>query len=136
MTLVDTNILIYSITNIDLDKKEVSANLIQNLIKEKELILSPLILNEFIFVLHKLKSDNVFIEEWSNYFINFVKFQIDYNILKKAINLSKNINNFKNINDALHIAFAEEFCRKFITFDRDFYLFNNYTSIDIKILKN
>ncbi len=42
----------------------------------------------------------------------------------------------KNINDAIHLKLAEQYCRKLITYDTDFKKFKNETNIKIEILKN
>lgn len=44
------------------------------------------------------------------------------------------INFFKNINDVIHLKFAEQHCNKLITFDRDFEKLKPYTFLEIDIL--
>jgi len=40
----------------------------------------------------------------------------------------------KNINDVIHLKFAEKYCDKLITFDTDFEKLKSYTNLEIEIL--
>jgi predicted nucleic acid-binding protein len=46
----DTNVLIYSIVNLDKEKQKVSDSLVGKAIKEKVFSISPLVLSEFILM--------------------------------------------------------------------------------------
>lgn len=135
MLFFDTNIIVYSIVNLDEEKLNISQNLVNNALEENSILISPLILQEMIFTLGKLGVEPELIEEnvdlWTNFSIN----KIDNDIVRKAFDLCKKANNFKIINDAIHLKFAEKYCTKLITFDKDFKKFKSFTDLEIEILQ-
>jgi len=50
----DTNVLVYFVVNQDARKQSVAQTLIQQAIENQVLVISPLVIIEFIFVLSKL----------------------------------------------------------------------------------
>ena len=75
------------------------------------------------------------IKDGFTYFESFVNFEIDRLILIESFELAEKLNYFQNINDCIHIKFAERHCRKLITFDNDFEKFRAHTNLEIEILK-
>ena len=49
--------------------------------------------------------------------------------------LASKINFFSNINDIIHLKFAENYCNRLITYDDDFEKLKPYSEIEIEILK-
>ena len=135
MLFFDTNVIVYSIVNLDEEKLNISQQLVNNALEENSILISPLILQEMIFTLGKLGVEAELIEEnvdlWTNFSIN----KIDNDIVRKAFDLCKKVNNFKIINDAIHLKFAEKYCTKMITFDKDFKKFKSFTDLEIEILQ-
>jgi len=50
------------------------------------------------------------------------------------MNLCNDLNRFNNVNDVFHLKFAEKYCEKLITFNKDFEQFRPYTKLEIEIL--
>ncbi len=135
MVYLDTNVLIYASVEQDIEKKNVSLALLENLIIEKQLLLSTLTLQEFVFTMAKLKIDNEIIKKDSEYYFSFVNVEQDYFILKQAIELCCNENQCKNINDVMHILLAQKAkCSRLITFDSDFKKLERFSEIKIEVL--
>lgn len=135
MKYFDTNILIYSVVDQDNKKREKSQQLIDGSIKSKEIILSPLSIIEFVFVLEKLKLSAEFIESRLSFFSQFVANSIDFELLKKALVICKSVGKYANINDAVHLAFAQKYADVIYTFDSDFKLLASSSQIKVQLLK-
>ena len=59
MVYLDRNVLIYASIEQDVQKQKKSIEIIEKLVKSSALILSPLVMQEYIFTLSKLKVDKV-----------------------------------------------------------------------------
>jgi len=134
MVYLDTNVLIYATIEQDIEKKEQSINLIEELVTHNELVLSPLVMQEYIFTLSKLKIDRVIIEHDTEFYFNFVAENYTKSMLKEALSLCLTESNCKNINDVLHMKLATQYADKLLTYDSDFKKLQKYTSISIEIL--
>lgn len=135
MWYFDTNILIYSITAVDEARMYYSQKLIGDCIKSNEFLISPITLSELIFVLAKLKVEKQIIEESVNSFLKYSRYKIDTSIVKSAFDLCRKINFCRNINDAIHLKFAERFSEKLLTFDEDFKKLRPHSELDIEIIR-
>jgi predicted nucleic acid-binding protein len=135
MTFFDTNILVYSTVNLDEAKQEISDRLIEEAIKDKLFSVSPLVVSEFIFVLSKLNIDKTLVENAMILYKPFVKHSIEPNLVFDAYKLCIQLGMGKNINDAIHLKFAEKHCSKVVTFDKDFKRFKDKTDMIIEILE-
>jgi predicted nucleic acid-binding protein len=131
---LDTNILIYACIEQDINKKEKSILLIENLIKNNKLYLSALTLQEFVFTMAKLKVDTDTIKSDYNFFKNFIFDEYNKQILEKAVDICCKLNYCKNINDIMHIKIAENFCTQLLTYDSDFKKLTAHTNLKIEIL--
>lgn len=136
MLFFDANVIVYSIVNLDEDKLKISQDLVNNALEENHILISPLVLQEVIYTLGKLGVDREVIEENVNLWANFSISSIDNDIVKEAFDLCKNIKNFRIINDAIHLKFAEKYCEKLITFDKHFKQFISYSDLEIEILQH
>jgi len=134
MVYLDTNVLIYATIEQDIRKKEKSLDVIEYLVKSGELILSPLVMQEFIFTLSKLKVDREIIEYDTAFYFNFVSENYTKKMLEEALNLCLEEKNCKNINDILHMKLATQYATKLLTYDSDFKKLQKYTDIEIEIL--
>lgn len=87
---------------------------------------------EFIFVLSKL---NQLVEQeiTVSFFQQFVKGQIEGDLVLSAYQLCIQHGQGKNINDVIHLKFAEKYCEKIITFDTDFKVLQAFSTINIEI---
>ena len=134
MVYLDTNVLIYATIEQDIEKKEKSLDVIEYLVKNQELILSPLVMQEFIFTLSKLKVDREIIEYDTEFYFNFVSENYTKKMLEEALTLCLEEKNCKNINDILHMKLATQYATKLLTYDSDFKKLQKYTDIEIEIL--
>ncbi len=135
MTYIDTNVLVYSYVKTEDTKHDTSKKLVEELISRDDLLLSPLSIQELIFVLNKLKIDKKEIEGIYQFFSKFSTYSLRSELIKSACELCFEIDSLRRINDAVHLKFAEEYTDKLITFDNDFKKFQSHTDIDIEILK-
>lgn len=134
MVYLDTNVLIYASIEQDIEKKEYALKLLDELISKDKLLLSTLVLQEFVFTLSKLKVDNEIIRKDSEFYMDFVSVEQDVFTLKQAIDICCDKNYCKNINDVVHLLLAEKSkCTKIITFDKDFKNLINITNLEIVI---
>ncbi len=136
MLFFDANIIVYSIVNLDEEKLKTSQELVNSAFEENSIIISPLILQEMIYTLGKLKVDHEIIEENVDLRKNFSISSIDNEIVWEAFDLCRKIKNFKVINDAIHLKFAERYCMRLVTFDKDFKKFKSHTDLEIEILSS
>lgn len=135
MIFFDTNILIYFSINQDEAKQKIADKIILQAIVDEKLLLSPLILTEFTFVLSKL--NQIAIQKNNiEFFAKFSKYAIDTTIVTEAIVLGTQLDYCKNISDLIHLKFAEKHCHTLVTFDNDFEQLKPYTSINIDVLKS
>lgn len=134
MIYLDTNIIVYSYISPDDQKQIVSSQLIETLISENNLLLSPLVIQELIFVLNKLQLSKTEISDIIELFKKYCRRNIYKRLVLDAYELCLKVDNLKYINDAVHLKFAEKYASKFITFDKDFNKFKSFTSIEIEVL--
>jgi len=134
MEYFDTNVYIYAFcNNIDDEKqKETSKKLIRESIKNHKIIVSEIILYEFVFASKKLKENDNLIEQYLDYLTQFVK-PTNPNINKRAIDILKRSKQYQSSFDIFHLAFAEENSCKLITFDKGFKKLQNISKIEIDI---
>jgi len=136
MQFFDTNVLIYAIINQIPEYRISSTRLIEASIIQETLLVSPLVLSELIFSLNKLNLETKLIEQEIDFYKNFSQFAIDTKIIEQAFTLAVENQFLKNINDAIHLKYAEKYCDELITFDQDFKKFIPHSEIKITILKN
>jgi len=136
MIFFDTNVLVYSTISQELGKQEISDRLIEEAIREQRFSISPLVISELIFVLTKLGIDKTLVDNAILLYKPFVKNPIDASLVFEGYKLCSELNFCKNINDAIHLKFAEKHCSKIFTFDSDFKKFRNSTILEIDILRS
>lgn len=98
------------------------------------MIISSLVLQELVYALAKNNIDKFIVKEYHDKLKSFVNNNISKDIFEEAIQLSFNLNYFQNINDCIHIKFAERHCDKLMTFDKDFEKFKPHTKLEIDII--
>ncbi len=135
MVYLDTNVLIYASVEQDIKKKERSLDLLEELINSDQLILSTLVLQEFVFTMAKLKIDSKIIKKDSDFYFDFVTLEYDHVTLRHAIRSCCAKNQCKNINDIIHLHLAQTAkCKKLITYDSDFKKISALSDVKIEIL--
>ena len=133
MIFFDTNVLVYFSINQNMEKQALADERIQDALAENKFVISPLVMVEYIFVLAKLKQVE-YQGETVSFFQTYVKGSIDGDDVRDAYELCSAINGCKNINDAIHLKYAERHCEKIITFDKDFNRLGPHASIAIEVL--
>ena len=134
MWYFDANILVYSITAVDEAKMRYSQGLINDSLRSNKLLISPVTLQELIFVLAKLKVEKQVLKDSFHSFFKYSKYEITSSIIKDAFELCDKINFCRSVNDAIHLKYAEKYCEKLLTFDGDFKKFNPHSELDIEII--
>jgi predicted nucleic acid-binding protein len=132
---IDTNVIVYSCVNIGKPSQVYSKQLLEKIIREKDLILSPLVLQELAFVLYKLKVKKEKIANIIKFYVKYSKGNINNDLVMTAFDLCFEIGNMKPINDAIHLKIAEKYASRIITFDSDFKRLHRFTEMEIKILE-
>ncbi|MCK4762582.1 MAG: type II toxin-antitoxin system VapC family toxin [Candidatus Aminicenantes bacterium] len=134
MIYIDTNVIVYSYINPEDSKHKISKQIIEKLILEDALILSPLSIQELIFVFNKLKLKKKEILEIYELFSRYSKHSLSSELIKDACKFCFDIGSLRRINDAVHLKFAEKYAGRLITFDSDFKKFREYTELEIELL--
>jgi predicted nucleic acid-binding protein len=132
---IDTNLIVYSCVNIGKPIQVYAKQLLEKIIREKDLILSPLVLQELVFVLYKLKVKKEKIANIIKFYVKYSKGNINNDLVMTAFDLCFETGNMKPINDAIHLKLAERYASQIITFDGDFKRFRQFTEMEIKILE-
>ncbi|PKL18903.1 MAG: hypothetical protein CVV49_03415 [Spirochaetae bacterium HGW-Spirochaetae-5] len=104
------------------------------LIAGNSLLISPLVIQEYVFTLNKLKINPELIYNKSIAFERYCRHYIDSRIISDATFLASQIDSFGNINDIVHLKYAENYCTKLITYDADFNKLKPFSKIEIDIL--
>ena len=114
---IDTNILIYTMDNYNVGKRDRCRNIIREIIKNQKTVISSQILQEFYVIgTTKLKLDPIFIKNILHTFENMEIVVIDVFLIKEAIDTS--VLNKVSFWDALVIVSAEiAKCEKIYTED-------------------
>ena len=134
MVYLDTNVLIYASFNQDQRKQDASQRIIAKLRDDCALMVSPLVLQEFVFTCAKLNMERRIVANHYTFYRSFSSCSIDQEAVDDAFALSQTLNCGKNINDAVHLKLAERHCSTLMTFDKDFMRFIPHSSVRIEIL--
>ena len=134
MEYFDTNIYVYAFcNNIDNEEqKEISKKLIRESIQNHKIVVSEIILYEFVFASKKLKENDDLIEQYLDYLTQFVK-PTNPNINIRAVEILKQSKQYQSSFDIFHLAFAEENNCKLITFDKGFKKLQTISKIEIDV---
>ena len=136
MVYLDTNVLIYASVEQDLQKKEHSITLIEKLVKEESLLLSTLVIQEFVFTLAKLGLPYKAIRKDSAFYMDFASVGPDFLTMKRSVDACCQLEKCRNINDISHLFLAEKAGAKYLlTYDLDFKILERLSSsVTVKIL--
>jgi len=136
MVYLDTNVLIYASVEQDLQKKERSIELIEKFVEEESLLLSTLVIQEFVFTLAKLGLPYKAIRKDSAFYMDYATVGLDYSVMKRSVDACCQLEKCRNINDLSHLFLAEKGGAKYLlTYDSDFKILERLPlSVTIKIL--
>jgi predicted nucleic acid-binding protein len=134
MIYFDTDVLVHFVINQDLSKHNTARQLIIDSAEINSLLISYLSLNEFAFVLSKLKVDKKLIDRNLDVFLASSPKGIDQETFQRARIFAKNVG-YGNFSDCIHTAIAEKYCTELFTFNKhDFKKIKRLTDLKINIL--
>lgn len=134
MNYIDTDVLIHSLINQNQNLHLKVNDLIEEMITTGEFLISWLSIQELGFVLAKLEQPVSFISSKLETLI--ASFPVQYSQIEftRALQLAKIIG-FKDFNDCLHTAIAEQHCTDLYTCNyKDFKRIQSHTSLNIHFL--
>jgi predicted nucleic acid-binding protein len=131
---IDTDILIHSLVNQNSDLHLKMIDLIDEMNSQNRLSISWLSIQEVGFVLAKLNQAPAFISSKLDALISSMPVVYGYSEFIRAMKLAELIG-YKNFNDCLHTAIAEQHCTDLYTCNyKDFQLIQSHTSLNIHFL--
>ena len=134
MTYFDTDFWINYFVEQTSSKHNEAKKIFEKVSKNGFIGTSYLNIQETAFVLGKLEKNILESEQIINEFWQFEPVHYSKIQFQRAITLAKIIG-FKNINDCLHTAIAEQYCKELYTFNRrDFDKIKEHTKLKIIIL--
>jgi predicted nucleic acid-binding protein len=134
MTYFDTDVLVNANTNQNPIKNIESNAIIEQSILDETFTISWLSIQELGFVLAKLNEPVADINKSLNQLIASIPVNYNKVIFERAIELA-NFIGFKDFNDCLHTAIAEQYCTDFYTYNHaDFKKIQTHTFLNIHIL--
>ena len=130
MIYIDTDVLVHAYVVQDSQKNRQANEVIEQVNKNDNVVISTLSIQEMLFVLEKLDVSDKEIEIAYKELIQLKPISYGTEILQRAFDMAKDVG-FKNINDCVHTAIAESHCTELITYNkRDFSKIKEYTKID------
>lgn len=134
MNYIDTDVLIHSIINQNLNLHLKINDLIEEMAKSNTFVISLLTIQETGFVLAKLDQSEPFISYKMQLLLNSMPVQYGKTEFTRALELAKIIG-YKDFNDCLHIAIAEQHCTDLFTCNyKDFKRIEPLTPVKIHFL--
>jgi len=134
MKYIDTDVLIHALVDQGFNLHLKVNLLIDEMITENQFLISWLNLQETGFVLAKLNKPASFISLKINYLIDFLPVQYSLTEYSRAMELAEIIG-YKNFNDCLHVAIAEQYCSDLYTCNyKDFKNVEPHTTLKIHYL--
>lgn len=134
MKYIDTDVLIHSLVNQNPDLHLKIVDLIKEVVVSKNFFISWLSIQEVGFVLAKLGQPTPFILSKLDFFMSFIPVPYSQVEFARALQLAKIIG-FKDFNDCLHTAIAEQHCSSLYTCNyKDFERIQPHTSLNIHYL--
>ena len=134
MKYIDTDVLVHSLINQNAELHLKTVDLIKEIVNDNEFLISWLSLQETAFVLAKLGQPISFISEKLKFLTAFTPVEYNGFAFARAAELGEIIG-FKDFNDCLHTAIAEQHCTDLYTFNhKDFKRIKFHTSLKIHFL--
>ena len=131
---IDTDVLVHAYVVQDARKNRQANEVIEQVNKNDNAVISTLSIQEMLFVLERLGVGNKEIEIAYKELIQLKPISYGTEILRRAFDMAKDVG-FRNINDCVHTAIAESHCTELITYNkRDFNKIKEFTKISVTIL--
>ena len=135
MIYFDTNVLVHSLVNQNEATMTLAQSRIEQAINANQFVISPLVIQELVFVLSKLQRDKHYISKACQQFLPFVVGEINADVIKQAADMACEHNLGKSINDIVHLILAQIYSKRLLTFDSDFLAMQRFSSIPIEWLQ-
>ena len=134
-TYFDTNVLLYAFAkNSDnIEQSIISTNLVENAIAYDSLIISSVVLCEFAFVSNKINECKNTVDKNLEFLSSFVQPE-PYGIHKRVSQIFESESLYISSFDIYHLAFAEYYDAKLVTFDKGFKKLQATSNVEIEIL--
>ncbi len=133
MTYLDTDFIVNYLITQNRDSNRIAIKRFEALKDKNKAFISLLALQEVSFVFAKLRMEPFRLEENLVFLEKWAKENYTLDHFHRAKELASKIG-FQNINDCLHVAIAESYCKELYTFNKnDFEKIKPLTSLDIRI---
>ena len=134
MIYIDTDVLVNAYVVQDIAKNRQANQLIRQANDNDVAIISTLSVQELLFVLAKLDIQDEIIHSVYNEVMQLEPLAYDIETLRRAFDIANRIG-FRNINDCIHTAIAEQHCTELITYNKtDFSKIKEITTVNLMIL--
>ena len=134
MIYIDTDVLVNAYVVQDIAKNRQANQLIKQANDNDVAIISTLSVQELLFVLAKLDIQDEIIHSVYNEVMQLEPLAYDIETLRRAFDMANRIG-FRNINDCIHTAIAEQHCTELITYNKtDFSKIKEITTVNLMIL--
>lgn len=134
MQYFDTDVLVHFVIKQDLSKHKKAQELILQAAKSNTFFISFLSLNEFAFVLTKLKVEKNLVDRNLDVFLTSSPKDVDLDTFQRTRIIAEKVG-YNNFSDCIHTSIAEKFCKELFTFNKnDFKRIAKYTELKINIL--
>ena len=131
---IDTDVLVHAYVVQDAQKNRQANEVIEQVNKNDNAVISTLSIQEMLFVLGRLGVGNKEIEVSYEEVMQLKPIAYDVEILRRAFEIARHVR-FRNINDCIHTSIAESHCTELITYNRkDFIKIKEFTKINLTIL--
>ncbi len=134
MIYIDTDVLVHAYVVQDLEKNRQANQIIKQANADDIAVISTLTVQELLFVLARLGIEEPVIHTIFDEVMQLEPLAYDTTVLQRAYDMAKRIG-FRNINDCIHTAIAEQYCSELITYNRrDFSRIRELAKISMTIL--
>lgn len=134
MIYIDTDVLVHAYVVQDAAKNQQANQLIRQANANDIAVISTLTVQELLFVLAKLGIEDEVVRTTYNEVMQLMPLAYDAAILQRAFEMARRVG-FRNINDCIHAAIAEQHCSELITYNRqDFSKIREIARVSVTIL--
>lgn len=135
MYYIDTDVLIHFLVNQNSSLHSQVKILLRQFVKEGNLSLSWLSIQEAAFLLAKLNQPNDVIITSLDFLTATIPINYGPTEFARAVTIAKSVG-FKNFNDCLHTAIAEQYCTDLYTCNsKDFSVIKDHTPLNIHFVR-
>ena len=136
MIYIDTDVLVHAYVVQDLAKNQQANQRIRQANANDIAVISTLTVQELLFVLARLDIEEQVIHTVFNEIMQLNPLAYDTAVLQRAFDMARHVG-FRNINDCIHTAIAEQHCSELITYNRrDFSRIREFAEVNVTILEN